>query len=410
MCTPVDRRSFVASMAALVPYALLQPTTLAPRGLLSAPTHSPTMTGSQTWICPPCGLPCDKLTFDKPGSCPQCGMTLIPAGGVGVPTVAMLVYEGVEIIDISGPWEAFGTAGFLVHTVAENPDPLTLVFNQKIVPDFTFETSPAADILLVPGGGYTQAMENPRLIAWLQSKANDVSHVMSVCTGAFILGKAGLLSGQTATATYGMVDDLLDFGNVKVVHDQRFVDNGKIMTTAGLTSGIDGALHLISRTLGPGAAQAAALEMEYNWSPNAQFVRAKLADRFLPDGLAYGKARLNGAKATLVSTEGTTDRWEARMRVSDPSTQIEIVKLLRERIEASARRDVQSMTGTIPANAPGRVKFRGSRATGQEVTWAFADEAGHGWHGRGLVEPDPAKAMQFLVTMRVSRDDHKARV
>jgi len=400
MCGPVDRRSFVASMAALA---------LAPRGLLNGPNQSPTRTGSQKYVCPPCGLPCDKLTFDNPGSCPQCGMTLIPAGGVGVPTVAMLVYEGVEIIDISGPWEAFGTAGFLVHTVAEKPDPLTLVFNQKIVPDFTFDNSPAADILLVPGGGYTQAMDNPRLIAWLQSKANDVSHVMSVCTGAFILGKAGLLSGQTATATYGMVDDLLDFGNVKVVHDQRFVDNGKIMTTAGLTSGIDGALHLISRVLGNGVAQAAALEMEYNWSPDAQFVRAKLADRFLPDGLAYGKARLNGAKATLVSTEGTTDRWEAKVRVSDPSTQIEIVKLLRARIEASARRDVQSMTGTVPAKAPGRVEFRGSRATGKEVTWAFNDEAGRGWHGRGVVEPDPMKAMQFLVTLRVTRDDHQAR-
>ena len=400
MCTPVDRRSFVTSMAALA---------LAPKGLLNGLTPSPTRIGSQKYVCPPCGLPCDKLTFDNPGSCPQCGMTLIPAGGVGVPTVAMLVYEGVEIIDISGPWEAFGTAGFLVHTVAEKPDPLTLVFNQKIVPDFTFDNSPAADILLVPGGGYTQAMDNPRLIAWLQSKANDVSHVMSVCTGAFILGKAGLLSGQTATATYGMVDDLLDFGNVKVVHDQRFVDNGKIMTTAGLTSGIDGALHLISRVLGNGAAQAAALEMEYNWSPETQFVRAKLADRFLPDGLAYGKARLNGAKATLVSTEGTTDRWEAKIRVSEPSSQSEIVKLLRARVEASARRDVQSMTGTVPAKAPGRVEFRGSRATGKEVTWTFADETGRGWHGRGLVEPDPVKPMQFLVTMRVRRDDHKPR-
>ena len=106
MCPPVDRRSFVASMAALVPFTFLAPTTLAPARLRKPLTRS---TGeSVTYVCPPCGLPCDKLTFDKPGSCPQCGMTLIPAGGAGIPTVAMLLYDGVEIIDIAGPWEALG--------------------------------------------------------------------------------------------------------------------------------------------------------------------------------------------------------------------------------------------------------------------------------------------------------------
>src|SRR5207244_10849703 len=87
--------------------------------------------GTKTYVCPPCGLPCDKLTFDKPGSCPQCGMTLIPLDGEGgPPKVAILLYNGVEIIDIAGPWEAFGTAGFLVHTVAEKTEPLTLAFGQ----------------------------------------------------------------------------------------------------------------------------------------------------------------------------------------------------------------------------------------------------------------------------------------
>src|SRR5207244_11874696 len=82
----------------------------------------------KVYVCPPCGLPCDKLTFDQPGNCPQCGMTLVPLDGEGgPPKVAILLYNGVEIIDIAGPWEAFGTAGFLVHTVAENTEPLTLV-------------------------------------------------------------------------------------------------------------------------------------------------------------------------------------------------------------------------------------------------------------------------------------------
>jgi len=408
MCTPVNRRSFVASMAALVPaYALLSPTRLMAASSPTLRTNPARIAGAPVYVCPPCGLPCDKLTFDKPGSCPQCGMTLIPAGGEGVTTVAMLLYPGVEIIDISGPWEAFGTAGFLVHTVAEKPDPLTLVFNQKVLPDYTFENSPQADILLVPGGGYTQAMQNPRLIQWLQSKSKDVSYVMSVCTGAFVLGQAGLLAGQTATCTYGMVDDLLAFPNVKVVHNQRLVDNGKIITTGGLTSGIDGALHLISRIDGVGAAQAAALNMEYRWEPDSQFVRSALADRFLPDGLAFGKPRLQGMEAKLVSTEGNTDRWEAKMLVSAPRTQAEVLGVLRTRIAANAGRNTQSMTASNVSPAGNALKFGPTNTGSGKLGWAFTDEKGRSWHGQGLVAPASGMSGRMMVTLRVVRDGHK---
>lgn len=408
MCSPVNRRSFVASMAALVPaYTLLSPTRLFAASASKSPSSPARLAGAPAYMCPPCGLPCDKLTFDKPGSCPQCGMTLIPAGGEGITSVAMLLYPGVEIIDISGPWEAFGTAGYLVHTVAEKSDPLTLVFNQKVVPDYTFENGPKADILLVPGGGYTQAMENPRLIQWLQSKSKDVSYVMSVCTGAFVLGKAGLLAGQTATCTYGMVDDLLAFPKVKVVHDQRFVDNGKIITTGGLTSGIDGALHLISRIDGVGAAQAAALNMEYRWEPDSQFVRSALADRFLPDGLAFGKPRLQGMEAKLVSTEGNTDRWEAKMLVSEPHTRTEVLNVLRSRIAANAGRNTQSMTASNVSGIGSALKFLTTRSGSDGLGWTFTDEKGRGWHGQALVAPASGMAGRSMVTLKVARDGHK---
>jgi DNA-directed RNA polymerase subunit RPC12/RpoP len=109
------------------------------------------------YICPPCGQPCDKLTFDKPGSCPNCGMTLVPQGGGAdaPPVAAILIFNGAELIDFAGPWEVFGTAGFLVHTVAETMEPLTMVFGQKVIPDYTFENSPKANILLVPGGAFS---------------------------------------------------------------------------------------------------------------------------------------------------------------------------------------------------------------------------------------------------------------
>lgn len=171
------------------------------------------------------------------------------------------------------PWEVFGTAGFLVHTVAEKADPLTAVFGEKIIPDYTFDNSPKADIVLVPGGGvWSGAINNPKVIRWLQAQANEVSHVMSV------LEKAGLLAGQTVTTTYGMIEDPIT-PDTRVVYDQRYVDNGKGITTAGLSAGIDGALHLVSKMLGKGAAQSVALSLEYNWDPGGKYALAALADR-----------------------------------------------------------------------------------------------------------------------------------
>jgi putative intracellular protease/amidase/DNA-directed RNA polymerase subunit RPC12/RpoP len=287
----------------------------------SAPVIAPLASqsrGARVYVCPPCGQDCNKLTFDKRGNCSQCGMKLIPLGGGedSPPTVSILLFNGAEIVDFAGPWEAFGTAGFLVHTVAESLGPHTMVFGQKVVADYTFENSPKADVLLVPGGGLGQAMKSGPLMQWLKTKARDVSHVMSVCTGAFLLAKAGLLDGLDATVTYGMEEDLPKAGtNIKVLYPRRFVDAGKIITTAGLTSGIDGALHLISKMVGTGQAQSAALNMEYRWSPDSNFARAALADRYLPDGLQFGKANLKGAQATMVLTEGDTNRWEMRLLV-----------------------------------------------------------------------------------------------
>jgi putative intracellular protease/amidase len=345
--------------------------------------------------CPPCGLPCDKLTFDKPGNCPQCGMTLIPLNGEGGPAkVAMLVYNGVEIIDIAGPWEVFGAAGLLVHTVAEKPEPLTLVYGQKIIPDFTFENSPKADVLLVPGGGYTQQMENDALLKWIRTKADEVKYVMSVCTGAFLLGQAGLLSGQKATCTYGMVEDLTAFPNTTAVYDARYVESGKIITTAGLTSGIDGALHLISRMMGQGKAQSAALGIEYHWDPQGKWTRNAMADRFLPVG-----ARLKGAEATLISTEGDDSRWETKMLISDPKAPASIMSLVRERITANT--GMGGMTKRISHVRSGPTFITTKRDS--ELRWKFTDDQNHDWTGLSTVEPAPDDKEKFILTLKLAR-------
>jgi len=349
---------------------------------------------TKVYVCPPCGLDCDKLTFDKPGNCPQCGMKLIPLGGGedSPPAVAVLLFNGAEIIDFAGPWEVFGTAGFLVHTVAESLEPHTMVFGQKLVPDYTFDNSPKADILLVPGGGVGRSMNNPRLIQWVQAKAKDVNHVMSVCTGAFILAKAGLLDGLNATTTYGMEDALSKSGtNIKVVYPRRFVDAGKIVTTAGLSSGIDGALHLVSKILGSGNAQSTALGMEYRWSPDSEYSRAALADRYLPDGLQFGNPNLRGARATMLSTEGDTDRWETRILVSEPKTPAEIVDLLGKRIKSNT------------SHTRGPVVLGGT-AGSSRIKWKFTDDQGRGWRGVGIAAPSPDEKDKFVLTLRLARD------
>ncbi len=373
----------------------------------SAPGHSVTAsyasatTDAKTYICPPCGLPCDKLTFDKPGSCPSCGMTLIPAqpGEDSPPSVAILLFNGAQLIDFAGPWEVFGSAGFLVHTVAEKAEPLTAVFGEKIIPDYTFDNSPKADIVLIPGGGvWQEAIKNPRLVQWIQTQAQAARHVMSVCTGAFLLEKAGLLAGQTVTTTYGMIEDLMK-PDTKVVYDRRYVDNGKIITTAGLTAGIDGALHLVSKMLGPGAAQSVALGLEYNWDPAAKYARASFADCYLPDGLKYAKARINGAKARLVSTAGDTEHWETKIVVYEPGSAAEILELMRTRIAANNASG--GMFKPI-SHLRGAVRIASAKTSESKLKWDFTDDLGREWNGTCLVAPSSEKKGEFLVTFKLA--------
>jgi putative intracellular protease/amidase len=388
----LTRRTFIKGSAG----AVIAASCLSHAGVSSSLLEAQTAksAGAKTYVCPPCGLPCDKLTFDKPGTCPNCNMTLVPLDGEGgPPKVAILVFNGAELIDFAGPWEVFGTAGFLVHTVAEKPEPLTVVFGQKMIPDYTFENAPKADILLVPGGGVFGYLKNEKLIGWIHDKSKQVSHVMSVCTGAFLLGKAGLLSGQKATCTSGMIEDLATFPNTEAVYGVRYVDSGKVITTAGLSSGIDGAIHLVSKMLGRGEAQRVALAMEYPWDPDAKWARSALADKYLP-------AKLKGAEAKIISTEGDTDRWETKFLVSQPSSSVEIVALLRERIAAHTALGGMYKPVSHMRGAP---TFEQARTDDSEIRWKFTDDQGRNWSGLGIVEAAPDNKDQFIATLRLAR-------
>ena len=241
---------------------------------------------TEEYVCGPCACGNDDTVYKEPGSCPACGMELVKKKDVQPQErrmkAAIFIFEGVQIIDFTGPYEVFGQAGINAFTVAEKASPITTSMGMTVTPAYTFENAPEAEILLVPGGNVDPHLENKNVIQWIQKRAESSQHVLSVCNGAFYLAKAGLLDGKQATTFYALIDELKSsFPKVNVVSNKRFADNGKIVTSAGLSSGIDATLYLISKIQGKGRAQAVALNLEYNWQPDSNYARANFADKYI---------------------------------------------------------------------------------------------------------------------------------
>ena len=244
--------------------------------LVAAPAT--TSSGQTEYVCPPCGHDCLKTVYHEPGACGECGMKLITlAEALNQPAmqqatqdpkqVAILVFEGVQIIDFTGPWEILGQAGYHVFTVSLEAKPLATVFGMKLTPDYALGRHPKPDIVVVPGGQVFTTQRDPKVQEWLRQQAKDAKVVLSVCNGAFILAKTGLLNGLEATTTRGLVDGLANAGaDITVVRDVRYVDNGKVVTSGGLSAGMDAALHVVSRLEGQATAKRIAQSIEYAWN------------------------------------------------------------------------------------------------------------------------------------------------
>src|SRR5262249_28780299 len=142
-------------------------------------------------------------------------------------------------------------------------------------------------------------------VDWIRQRNPQAKIVLSVCNGAFWLAKAGLLDGLSATTTAGRIDQLQAASpTTRVVRDRRWVDNGRIVTAAGLSSGIEGALHVVEKLGGEAKAREVALQIEYDWRPDSPWSRASLADRWVTD-LSLG----DGVSYRKVSSLGDADRW-----------------------------------------------------------------------------------------------------
>ena len=319
------------------------------------------------WVCPPCSSRCHDEIYDEAGNCPVCGMELVKSvDGVvedGRMKAAILLFDGVQIIDYTGPYEVFGQAGFNVYTVSETGETITTAMDMSVNPHYSFLNSPEPDILLVPGGDVKGQYENPTVIDWVRRASRGADYTLSVCNGAFIIAKAGLLDGRKATTFYGLIDEFKKFApKVEVVRDQRYVDNGDVLTSAGLSSGIDASIYLVSKIHGYGRAQQLALHLEYDWNPDSEFARAAFPDRHLPSITPP-----EGAELMLTGTTGGRDHWE---RVYDVKGSLSAGDL-REYIDAQMSELDDWTRGDTP---------------GAGDDWRFVDEDGGIWTGRIRVE------------------------
>ncbi|GAB4181865.1 MAG: hypothetical protein Tsb002_02410 [Wenzhouxiangellaceae bacterium] len=228
-------------------------------------------------------------------------------------TVAIVLFPGVQIIDFSAPYEVFGQAGYEIYTATKDGRPVATAMGLSVNPDMALAELPAADLVLVPGGDINDAAADPGIRSWLQQRAKSTKRILSVCTGSHILASAGLLDGLTATTFHSAISQLdSDFPRIEVVRNARYVDNGQIITSAGLSSGIDAALHVVKSIDGEERARTIATHLEYDWDPENGYVRGLLADRFIPD---INPQWPESTRINRVAHYGDRHQWLSRFEV-----------------------------------------------------------------------------------------------
>jgi transcriptional regulator GlxA family with amidase domain len=191
--------------------------------------------------------------------------------------VGILLFEEIEVLDFCGPFEVFSVtrldeakrreepSPFEVVLIAEARAPVATAGGMKVLPDHALDDCPALEILVVPGGwGTRKEMHNARLLAWIAERAARAATLASVCTGALLLGKAGLLEGKRATTHWRSLEWMQElFPKTRVERGLHFVADGALFTSAGISAGIDMALKVVERYCGEAVARATARHMEY---------------------------------------------------------------------------------------------------------------------------------------------------
>ena len=197
--------------------------------------------------------------------------------------VGIYLYNEVEVLDFAGPFEVFSTASrvnarrspesdnlFNVFTVAEEQNSVIARGGLQIIPKYSISGHPEINMLIIPGGIVTDELVNDHIVSWIQNSSKIADITASVCTGAFLLAKAGLLKSKRAITHWEDVDDLRSmFPDIKIQKNVRWVDEGRIVTAAGISAGIDMSLHLISRAANNDLAIRTARQMQFDWTKNS---------------------------------------------------------------------------------------------------------------------------------------------
>jgi transcriptional regulator GlxA family with amidase domain len=186
--------------------------------------------------------------------------------------IGIYIYDNAEVLDFSGPFEVLSTASRLgnknwnIFLVSEKLGIVQARGGFPINSHFCFDSHPDIDVLIVVGGIHTEEVKKSNVISWVSNVADKSKKVASVCTGAFILAEAELLNGLTVTTHWEDIADLkANYPKLNVVSEQRWVSQGKYMTSGGISSGIDMSLHLVSELATTILAENTAKQMEYHW-------------------------------------------------------------------------------------------------------------------------------------------------
>jgi putative intracellular protease/amidase/YHS domain-containing protein len=202
---------------------------------------------------------------------PAVPLSKLTAPSTGRIPVAFVLTKGAVMIDFAGPWEVFQDVHvptramddqmpFELYTVSDTKDAIRTSGGMQVVPDHTFDDAPQPRIIVIPA----QGGESPRMLEWIRQMAPRTDVIMSVCTGAFVLGGTGLLAGKEATTHHSAYKTFaVQFPDVRLERGVRFVDNGNVATAGGLSSGVDLALHVVERYFGREVATSTAYQMEY---------------------------------------------------------------------------------------------------------------------------------------------------
>lgn len=189
--------------------------------------------------------------------------------------VGIYIYDEAEVLDFSGPFEVFSVASrfleenkkFNVFLISEKENTITARGNYKIQSHYTFKNHPPIDILIVVGGVHTDEVKKTNVITWIKNQSNEVKIVASICTGAFLLAQANVINTHKVTTHWEDIKDLQNnYPSLNVVGDVRWVDEGNILTSAGISAGIDMSLHLVSKVHSLKLANKTAKQMQFDWS------------------------------------------------------------------------------------------------------------------------------------------------